>query len=312
MRSIASAPAKAILFGEHFVVHGVNAILCAIDKRVKVTTVKTDEREIRINSGIGSIRLDPDSPSAGRFGPFVFLAKRAIKEFGHAGGLEITIDSEIPAGVGLGSSSACCVAAAASVMGLFVRHSRGEISRIAAEAERTMFGGASGADSAACTYGGIIEYGTKAGHTAIDADSGLELIIANSGQVHATGQMVSRVDEFRRKNPGTFSSLCKKESALVARAKGLLSGGDLASLGAAMSENQRYLEAIGVSGEKMRAMIDVADRTCHGSKITGAGGGGCIVAVAAPQRINESICNLRKSAPECFLARIDFGGLDTF
>ena len=34
-------------------------------------------------------------------------------------GLEITINSDIPIGVGLGSSSACCVAAAASISGLF-------------------------------------------------------------------------------------------------------------------------------------------------------------------------------------------------
>ena len=46
MTSIASAPAKVILFGEHFVVYDVKAVLCSIDKRVKVTTTPIDENKI--------------------------------------------------------------------------------------------------------------------------------------------------------------------------------------------------------------------------------------------------------------------------
>jgi len=46
LKSIASAPAKIILFGEHFVVHGTKAILAAIDKRVTVTSTFTDNKSI--------------------------------------------------------------------------------------------------------------------------------------------------------------------------------------------------------------------------------------------------------------------------
>ena len=57
MKSIASAPGKIILFGEHFVVHGTKAILAAIDKRVTVTTTFTENKTIKVNSELGTIEV---------------------------------------------------------------------------------------------------------------------------------------------------------------------------------------------------------------------------------------------------------------
>ena len=122
MKSIASAPGKIILFGEHFVVHGTKAILAAIDKRVTVTTSFTEDKTVKVNSQLGTIEV-PISSSyeevKSEFRPFVYLANKMINSNQSVNGLEITIDSDIPIGVGLGSSSACCVAAAASICGLF-------------------------------------------------------------------------------------------------------------------------------------------------------------------------------------------------
>ena len=175
MKSIASAPGKIILFGEHFVVHGTKAILAAIDKRVTVTTTFTDNKTIKINSELGTIdvpiQVDPQWQEVkSEFRPFVFLANRLMTNsdkvwdpgnfhfFNRCSGLEITIDSDIPIGVGLGSSSACCVAATASIFGLFKELSSEEILKISIEAEKTIFPDTSGADCTVCTYGGMIEY----------------------------------------------------------------------------------------------------------------------------------------------------------
>jgi len=113
LKSIASAPGKIILFGEHFVVHGTKAILAAIDKRVTVTTTFTENKTTKINSELGTIEVPISSSHEevrGEFRPFVYLANKIINSDQNASGLEITIDSDIPIGVGLGSSSACCVA----------------------------------------------------------------------------------------------------------------------------------------------------------------------------------------------------------
>ena len=76
-----------------------------------------------------------------------------FEKFGNSG-IIIKIDSEIPSGVGLGSSSACCVAAAASIMNLFEKTSREKILQMSIDAEKTIFPNTSGADCNVCTYGG--------------------------------------------------------------------------------------------------------------------------------------------------------------
>ncbi|MGY8729668.1 MAG: mevalonate kinase family protein [Nitrosopumilus sp.] len=159
MKSKASAPGKVILFGEHFVVYGVKAILCSINKRVTVTAEKTSERKIIINSEIGNLILEPNkliSEINSPLKPFYYLANKAIKN--QNTGIEIKINSEIPLGAGLGSSSACCVAGAAAIFKLFENVSKEKILELAIEAERTIFENTSGADCTVCTYGGIIQF----------------------------------------------------------------------------------------------------------------------------------------------------------
>ena len=169
MKSKASAPGKVILFGEHFVVYGVKAILCSINKRVTVTAEKTSERKIIINSEIGNLILEPNkliSEINSPLKPFYYLANKAIKN--QNTGIEIKINSEIPLGAGLGSSSACCVAGAAAIFKLFENVSKEKILELAIEAERTIFENTSGADCTVCTYGGIIQYGKKQGFKKIE------------------------------------------------------------------------------------------------------------------------------------------------
>ena len=314
MTSIASAPAKVILFGEHFVVHDVKAILCSIDKRVKVTTIPIDEKKILIKSNMGQAQLDLNSKQEikSSFRPFAFIAKNMIEKHNHEGGLEITIDSDIPSGVGLGSSSACCVAAAGSVSGLFEKLPKEEILKIAIQAEQTVFKNASGADNTVCTYGGIIEYDKKNGFNKLNIEPDFHLIVANSMQTHSTSKIVSKVGEFKEKNSDTFLSLCKKESQLINNVKDALTSNDLVSLGKYMSENQAYLEEIGVSNDKLRSMIDIANKTSYGSKLTGAGGGGCIISITDEQNLDETIKNLQDNNYDCFSTKIDSKGLDTF
>ena len=104
MKSIASAPGKIILFGEHFVVHGTKAILAAIDKRVTVTSTFTDNNTIKVNSQLGTIEVPKEASHEevkSEFRPFVYLANKLLYPNQHINGLEITIDSDIPIGVGL-------------------------------------------------------------------------------------------------------------------------------------------------------------------------------------------------------------------
>jgi mevalonate kinase len=316
MRSVASAPGKVILFGEHFVVYGTKAILCSIDKRIKVTSQTIEDEVIRIRSEIGNAEAGIDSDSneskMSAMKPFFHIANQALQRFNKKTGIEITIESEIPPGIGLGSSSASCVAAAASVTGLFQKLSRDDILKIAVDAERTIFENTSGADCSVCTFGGLMQYDIKNGFSKLNSKFDFELVIANSKQSHNTSEIVDKVRQFKEKNQELFSSMYQQESSIIQRALVALEKNDIQTLGLLMSENQSLLEKLGVSTDKLNHLLDEAKKTVLGAKITGAGGGGCIIALVDRHNLDKTLTNLKKYG-DCFSTRIDYKGLlDTF
>lgn len=307
MKSVSSAPAKVILFGEHFIVYGGKAILCSINKRITVESELTKTDKIEINSELGSLAVpkktnikDIDSV----FRPLVYLAQKILKS---DSGIKISIKSEIPSGVGLGSSSACCVAAASSILGLFAKPSKEEILKLAIDAEKTIFENASGADSNICVYGGIMEY-SKNGVKRLDFNPKFKLVIANSKVAHSTTEVVSKVKKFKEKQPDVFSILCNNEATLIEEALGDLKKNDLKSLGQKMLVNQAHLEKIGVSNEILDSMLDSIKDVSYGAKITGAGDGGCIIILADGANLDKTLGVLR-SKYECFAADIDTAGV---
>ncbi len=315
MKSIASAPGKIILFGEHFVVYGGKAILCAINKRITVTAKAIPENKISIKSSIGNLVLAPKRPLTDvdiQLRPFYYLADKMIQKYDEKSGMEITIDSEIPVGVGLGSSSACCVAAAAAISGVFTKKSKEEILQMAIEAEKTMFPNTSGADCTVCTFGGIMQYDKQTGHSKIDSAPRFHLVIANSKIEHSTKEVVSTVNQFKEKNEERFSKICNEENNLIDDVLVCLKKNDLKGIGINIIKNQEYLELIGVSNEKLRSMIELANKSSFGAKITGAGFGGCIFALTDETNMEDTIQQLKENNYECFSVKIDFKGLNTF
>ena len=311
MKSIASAPAKIILFGEHFVVHGTKAILAAIDKRVTVTSAFTDNNIIRVNSELGTLDVPVSSPYEevkSEFRPFVYLANEMITSNQNVNGLEITINSDIPIGVGLGSSSACCVAATASISGLFKEVSSEENLKMSIEAEKTIFPDTSGADCTVCTYGGIIEYDKINGSKKNTDASNLNLLITNSMIPHSTKRSVERVSKFKEDDEERFSQLCALETKLIDEVNIALKNKDLITLGLKMSENQKYLEEIQVSNDTLRGMIGSLKEISLGAKITGAGDGGCVIALVKDENLDKVPALLGKDK-ECFSAKIDRKGV---
>jgi len=313
LKSIASAPGKVILFGEHFVVYGVKAILCSINKRVTVTAEKTSERKISINSKIGKLELEPNKPISeinSPLKPFYYLANKSIES--KDSGIRIQIDSEIPLGAGLGSSSACCVAGAAAIFKLFGNISKEEVLKLAIEAERTIFENTSGADCTVCTYGGIMEYDKNKGFKKIEHEPNFQLVIINSNMEHSTQSMVSKVKEFENKNKEEFSKLSNLESKLVEDVLKLVKENKIQEIGQKMNQNQEYLENIGISNKELTKMIKIGQESSFGAKITGSGGGGCIFALTNESNLQNILKKFKDNNYECFSTKIDFKGLNTF
>ena len=329
MKSIASAPGKIILFGEHFVVHGTNALLAAIDKRVTVTSTFTENKTIKVNSELGTLEVPISSSHEevkSEFRPFVYLANKMIASNQNVNGLEITINSDIPVGVGLGSSSACCVAAASSIFGLFKELSDSEILKMSIEAEKTIFPDLSGADLYVCAAGGIIgceEDGDSFVYhnstPSVSYEISANLVIVNSMIQHSTKRSVEKVRRFKENNEKRFSELCDLVTKLIGgghksgtagRGGALdnMKNNDIAALGLKMIENQKYLEEIQVSNDTLRDMISSLKEISLGTKITGAGDGGCIIALVEDKNLDKVPALLPKDK-EYFSAKIDTRGV---
>ena len=282
MTSIAKSPGKIILFGEHFVVYDNRAILGAIDKYATVTSEKTNTDNILISSSLGqtSIQKDEDeSKIEKKFRPFFHIAKQLISKNNFEKGISIKIESDIPIGAGLGSSSACCVAAAASISNLFNHTDEKEILELAIQAEKTIFPNSSGADCTVSINGGIIEYQKEKGFSKINTKNEFNFLIIDSEQVHTTDKVVERVKKFKEENENMFSELCSEEERLITKALDSMKNNDLETIGKCMAQNQIFLEQIGVSNDILLSIIKEVERITFGAKITGAGDGGCIIAL---------------------------------
>jgi len=314
MKSVASAPGKIILFGEHFVVYGMKAVLCSIDKRITATSQFIDEKVIRIRSSLGESEISIDSldnlekVQQKFMKPFFYVAQKAIKENSTKNGIEIVLESEIPPGVGLGSSSAACVAVTASVNGLFCKLSKNDVVKIAIQAERTIFEQNSGADSSVSTFGGLVSYDLKNSFVDISSRNDLSFIISNSAQVHNTQDVVRQVRNFKEKNENLFNELCREEIDIVDNSISSLKKNNLNELGSLMLKNHDLLKQIGVSTEKIDLLVQEARKTSYGAKITGAGGGGCVISLVDNSNSEDTLNNLRKIS-DCFVTKIDYSGL---
>ena len=121
MNTSASAPGKIILFGEHFVVYGKPAILASLNRRIYVEAIRKHygiNKEIVINNELFGNKSYPISIISNlkeqkimsdEYYPILFIIKKIFNENKYKEGLEFTFKSDIPYGMGLGSSAAAAV-----------------------------------------------------------------------------------------------------------------------------------------------------------------------------------------------------------
>jgi mevalonate kinase len=328
----ASAPAKVILFGEHFVVYGSPAILAAINKRISVDarTIIHDENKIVIRSDIGVAgeyrnngefnALEGGSkakavldPLYGAIRQVLLMRNKKKKKKKKNIGIEIGISSRVPPGIGLGSSAASCVATVAAVDSLFQKNpSRQKVCELAIESERLIHKRTSGADCYVSTFGGLMQYyGKSKSFKNIETKRSLSLVVASTGIKHSTSDLVAGVKRFKDTNRILFESLSKQASDICLQACTAIESGKCDKIGELMNENQIILQQIGISHHKVRDIIDICSKAgAMGAKITGAGGGGAVIALAASKQESTKIASHVKAAGyQSFEVEIDYKGL---
>lgn len=300
MKAHARAPGKIILFGEHFVVYNATAIVMAIDKYVYTSVSRRRDSRIRfrsINLGLeGIYEGEAYKPISGGlkaksvFDPLFRTVRTLLGMYGGDLGLDIEINSEIPVAAGLGSSAATSVsltAATAYLLGIDI--DRRTINSISYESESIIHVTPSGVDNTIATYGGLIRYnrGWKRRILKLSIDYQIPILVGDTGISRNTGIQVSKVRLLANNYPDVFKYILRVYNELYKEAIATLRDKDLIRLGELMNINQGLLSSIGVSSQELERLISIAiEKGAYGAKLTGAGGGGCMIALVDRDRMD--------------------------
>lgn len=315
MAIAASAPAKIILFGEQFVVYGGPAIVTAIDRRAHVTAELRADQRIHVNSvdlGVSGFFVG-ESFQEGQGGqdarvklePIRIAVQRVLSLSEEKAGVSVNIRSSIPVASGLGSSAAVAAAASAAVGQLLdLEMSREEIFRAAYEAERFVHGTPSGIDPTISTYGGVLLFYRDRGSTPLDVRGDIPLVVGDTGISRSTGEMVARVRERRERYASIVNAVIETGGKIALRAVEALEKGDLNTLGELMDINHALLSAVGVSNEALERLVYAARKAgALGAKLTGAGGGGCMIALSFPEKLKHIVNAIEREGGTAFVAK---------
>jgi len=287
---------KVILFGEHFVVHGVPGIVSAIDSSTDAIVSKAKE----------GLTVKDDRKTAKGYSEEKRLQQiESIERMLMAMGLDsktpldIWIGGSLPGFSGLGASAASSVAIARAIdeeFGLNLSNDR--INQIAYEAEIAYAGNPSGIDNTAATYGGLMWFkkNPAGGQDLVErlkVQTPVEIVICSTGIVANTKAMVEGVAERKKANPTKYDPLFSQAEALSVAGRSALEAGNLVEVGELMNENHRILQEIGVSCVELDRLVDVARKQgAIGAKLTGGGGGGCMVALTPGKDLQEKVANI--------------------
>lgn len=298
----ATACGKVILLGEHAVVYGVPALCAALARGAAVHTVPGEGRlrvpAWQVATPTAAELLHVPSPSsegeAGGGSSSLAAAYRAVlrvlSEVRRLPLAELRRDFvaafSIPTGAGLGSSAALAVALVRSIdRTLGLELTAEEIAAAALAAEQVFHGHPSGLDHTVAQHGGFGLFRKGQGLHRLDnlpADTAaISLVVGHTGRARDTKGRVARVAELYRHDEKTTAACFFRIDELVSQGTAALKQGDLAALGAAMDRNQAELSALEVSCPEIEEMCQLArGQGALGAKLTGGGGGGCVVALA--------------------------------
>jgi mevalonate kinase len=295
--TIATAPGKIILFGEHAVVYGRPAIAAPLSQ-VRARAVVSD------GSADGSVRLIvPDLGQAfslheadeeNALAAAVRQLQRAA-QIDDLPPLTITVSSQIPIASGLGSGAAITAAiirALAQHLGLAEFAENSAVSDLTYEVEKIYHGTPSGIDNTVVAFEQPVYFQRGQPRNRIEpfaVTRPLRLIVADTGVSSSTRQVVADVRRQWQANRQTFDDLFDRCGAITGQARHALQLGDLVRIGHLMTQNQALLQAMTVSAPELERLIETAVAAgAWGAKLSGAGRGGNMIAIT-PEWHEETI-----------------------
>jgi mevalonate kinase len=261
-----------ILLGEHAVVYGRPALAAGLRLGL----------DAEVHAADGPARLESPVTADDKGDRLVAEAAAAVGLAAH--GFVVRVRSDIPAGVGLGSSAALAIAvlrALASAAGRALPVA--DELALGRRLEAIFHGHPSGIDPAAAALGSCFRFvrGEPPTVAPLRVARPLPLVIAFAGDARSTGAAVGALRARWEADRAAYDWLFDEVAARVDDGAAAAERGDLPALGRAFDANQALLERLGVSAPAVEALAATARRAgALGAKLTGGGAGGAIVALA--------------------------------
>lgn len=307
-----------MLFGEHAVVHGKPCIVTAVDQRIHVEAEENGKDELVVNApqlGIKNYHktvkelCNQEMPKQVSF--IEALVKRFYEKYGLEKGLNITTNSEFSHTYGFGSSSGVTIATTKALSLLYdIQMSDKEVFDLGYQAVLDIQKVGSGFDLAAALWGEIIYYKKGAKLVKKLEVKNLPLVVCYSGIKADTPTLVEQVNEFKRKNPQKVEDIFKQMQEIVNQAKTLIPKNNWEKLGKLMDQNQSLLEELGVSTYRLENLISAARNAgALGAKLSGAGGGDCIIALVRKENQKEVEKLLKKAGGQIMDVKLNSKGV---
>ncbi len=272
---------KVILLGEHAVVHGRPALALSVERGARVELEPTSNRTTTLDILPWDVRVD-SGPESNLGRESLQAALRVARAF-YKDDLEFALHAEmhLPSGAGMGSSAALGVAVLRALdAARHIERPDAEIYERSLDWERVFHGNPSGVDNAMATYGGMAMFRRGQPLTRVVPRHPVKLVVAYSGVSSSTKLMVDSVGRQYANEPERIGKLFDAIESIVSNGKLALETGDLRGLGQLMTLNHKLLSSLMLSTDALEEMIAAATGAgAFGAKVTGAGGGGCMVAL---------------------------------
>ncbi len=286
------ASGKVILAGEHAAVFGFPAIAVGLDRGVLARVTPDPSATIsrfRLRDLGMDVRESDDHDLARGLAALLAATQttRRGKRPAKTTPLTIEVFSSLPPGCGLGSSAALGVAIARALDG---RISETELQTRVMAWERIFHGEPSGLDALVAARGGCVSFMRGAAPVPVEIQRGAYLCIGLSGRAASTKSVVASVAARRASDPTATTAIFEAIGGITRRMADALRAGDNERVGHLMTANHVLLRRLGVSTPSLDRMCELAvSAGAAGAKLTGAGGGGCAIALSTTRDAAESI-----------------------
>jgi mevalonate kinase len=268
---------KVILLGEHAVVHGRPAIAVGIERGVTAQATTAGRDLLRLSPWDLSLSPNPEGNE-----PLERAFAVALAMYPSRSSLEVNAEVDLPAGAGLGCSAAIGVAVLDAIdEALGVERPRTDLAMAALAWEKVFHGNPSGIDNTMSAVGGVALYRKGDALRPLNSNKPLHLVIGHSGESSSTKEMVASVARQLDNDPKRVNKAFEGIEVLVRNAKLAIEAGDHVALGQLLDLNHTILSSLMLCTTKLDEMCQAARKAgALGAKMTGAGGGGCMFALA--------------------------------